>query len=284
MVEIKSHFKLFFGVLFVIFGLIGVFDWWGFFSVELPWQVWPIGVIMVGVLFMLNRKDLAFVCVGLLLVLGVFSAGLNCCEKLNMQNFEREFELNDSDVVDLDLSYGMGEVVLSKGEDSDKISFSGTTFSSPAVKESLDGKVKRISVSRDSDEYGIMEGGEWAFELGDDVIYNLKLEYGVSDVELDLRGLRVDRLDIGQGVSDTRIIFGTHSTEAFIEGGVSDFDFEFDEYVSVVIYVDGGLLDVDFEGFEKRDGAYYSEGFDAKKGVVSVRFNGGVSDLSSEFY
>ncbi len=284
MVKVKSHFKLFFGVLFVMLASFSLLGLWETLSLEVPWQTWPIGLIVVGVLFMVNKKGLAFVALGLMAVLGIFSAGMMCCGELGEDRvFEQSFDLEDAQYVDLSLSYGAGNIYLA-GSDRDDISFEAFTrdFDDPEIKERRDGVEKSIEISRGSGSIG--GENKWILDLSREVIYDLDLEYGIADVELDLKGLNVERLDISQGVSDTRIVFGEYPCKVDVEGGVSDIDFEFAEGSGVVIEAEGGLLDRDFDGFVKRNGKYYSDGFDEDGENIEIRFDGGVSDLNSKFY
>jgi len=277
---------MFIGMLFVTIGMISIYDLWGALAMEVPWQVWPIGVIIVGVLFMVRQKGLAGVAIGLLLVLGIFSAGWQCCDDLESREVVRGFELDGARYVDLSLSYGVGDIVLGSS-DYDEIIFTANTrdFEDPKIEEEVfeDGEKKVISISRESGA-GFGDDENWKIFLGDGVVYDLDLEYGVADVSLDFRGLDIRKVDISQGVSDTRIVFGDYPTKAYVEGGVSDVDFEFAEDSGVVIEVDGGLLDKDFDGFERRDGKYYSEGYVEGGDNIEVRFEGGVTDLRSIFY
>lgn len=280
--EVRSHFKLFIGVLFAVFGMIGIFNLWDFFSVNLPWQVWPIGIILVGVLFMVRQKGFAFGVIGMMIVLGIFSSGWDCCREETSREFVREFDLVGVEYVDLDLDYGLGDIKLIRGE-RDVVMFKAVTrdFDDPKIRDGLEGDKMNIEISRDG---GAGKNDEWFFELGEMPVYNLDLDYGVADVELDFRGLKVDRLEISEGVSDTLIVFEEYPTVANIEGGVSDLIFEFARGYGVVIDVDGGLLDEDFDGFARRDGKWYSEGFDEDGDNIEILFEGGISDISAMFY
>jgi len=282
--EVKSYSKLFFGILFVVFGLVGIFNLWDFFAVNLPWQVWPVGLIVVGILFMVRQKGLAFVVVGLLIVLGIFSNGFDIGSCIESGEFGYEFGIEGVEYVDLILDYGVGSVNVSKGNDVG-ISFDGTTsgFSEPFVDKSIEENRMKLYFGRE-DSANACGDHFWEIGLKDDIVYNLDLDYGVADVDLDFRGLNVSKLKISGGVSDTRIVFGEYPSDVEIQGGVSDFSFEFLEGTGVVIKADGGLVGKDFDGFVKRDGKWYSEGYDAAGENIIVRFNGGVGDLKADFY
>jgi hypothetical protein len=284
--EIRSYTKLFFGILFFLLGLIGIFNLWDFFSLNLPWQVWPVGIIIVGVLFMVRQKGLAFVVVGLLIILGIFSSGWECCGDFEKVEFSHDFDLVGVDYVDLNLDYGIGDLSVSRGNNESKILFSGMTdeFSEPDIFESIDGNVKEIRISKEGEGFGFNQDDKWSLELGEDAFYNLEFHYGVADVEMDLRGLNVDELKVTQGVSDSKIIFAEYPSVVRLDGGVSDIDLVFPEKYGVVIAVGGGLLDKSFDGFERRGGKWYSEGYDEMGENIDVRFDGGVSDLKASFY
>lgn len=282
--EVRSPFKMFFGLMFVILGSISIFDLWSVLSFEAPWQTWPIAVIVIGVLFMCNQKGFAFAAIGMMIVLGIFSTGFDVGHG-EFREFSYEFDLDDIDYVDLDLDYGVGTLVVARDNRGD-ILFSGSTydFDNPVIDEEHIGDKKIIRASRDDGSFGINEENDWVWNLSDDVVYDFDFDYGVADVELDLRGLEVARLDISEGVSDTLIIFGEYPTEVYIEGGISNVNFEFKEGSGVVIRVDGGILNERFDGFTKRDGRYYSEGYDEDGDNIMIRFEGGISDLNSVFY
>ncbi|MBT6690491.1 hypothetical protein HN903_02180 [archaeon] len=283
--EVRSHFKLFFGMLFAAFGLIGIFDLWGFLAISLPWQVWPIGLIVVGVLFMVRQKGLAFIGILLLIVLGIFSSGWDCCAG-ESRDFSRHVDLNGSEYVDLNLEYGAGSIVLGESGYADEIIFWATTSGEdPVIEERMiESEAKKIIDISRGDGVNLGDNESWKIFLSDSVIYDLDMEYGVADVSLDLRGLKINKLEISQGVSDSRIVFGDYPTVAKIEGGVGDIDFEFAEGSGVVIEVEGGLLDKDFDGFVKRDGKWYSEGYDEDGENIVVSFEGGIVDLGASFY
>ncbi len=281
--EVKNPVKMFFGVLFCMLALISIFGLWHIFSVEVPWQTWPIAMIVVGVLFMCNQKGFALAGIAMMIMLGLFSTGWDCCGDLEKRTFEERFDLEGVEYVDLVLEYGVGDIYL-VGEDRDDILFSAFTndFDDPVTRMQMEGAEKRIDVSRGSS--GIGRDDRWSFYLGRDVVYDLVLEYGVADVVLDLRDLDVERLNILQGVSDTRIVFGDYPSVVKMEAGVSDIDFEFREGSGVVIEVEGGLLDKDFEGFVRKGGKWYSEGFEEDGENIVIEFEGGVGDLGSKFY
>lgn len=284
--RVYSYGKLFFGILFVFLGLAGIFNFFSVLTFGVPWQTWPVGLIIVGVLFMLNEKAFAFLGIFLLLILGIFNGLFFVGEHyIEEREFVYEFDVDDFEKVELDLNYGAGSIVLGGSGYGDKIYFMGTTmdFDDPRIRESFRGDVKEIMISR---EGGVGFGDEeaWKIFLAEDVVYDLDLEYGVSDVSLDLRELGVESLEISEGVSDTEIWFGDYSTFVDIDGGVSDVEFFFAEGSGVVIDVDGGLIDKDFYGFERRGGKWYSEGFDEGGENIVIEFDGGVSDIGSNFY
>jgi hypothetical protein len=282
--EVKSYWKLFFGILFVVFGLAGIFDLWSGLVFEVPWQVWPIGLIVVGVLFIANRRGFAFLGIGLLLVFGIFNGVFYVADNVEVRDFVYGFDVGEFDRVDLSLNYGAGSLILGRSDYSDKIYFEGVTadFEDPRVIERVEDGVKEILISRNG---GVCFGDDevWRVFLADDAVYDLDFEYGVSDVSLDLRGLDVDRLEIGEGVSDTEIWFGDYPSDVEIQGGLSDVELKFSGDVGVVIRADGGLVDKDFDGFEKRGSRWYSLGYDEDGESIDIRFNGGVGDLSAEF-
>lgn len=281
--EVKSYWKLGFGILFVVFGLAGIFDLWGNLVFEVPWQVWPVGLIVVGILFIANQRGLAFLAIGLLMVFGIFNGVFYASENyMDGREFSYTFPIgSDAEKVYLNLDYGAGDLKVGSGEEG-FILFSGETndFEDPFMEKTVSDNESIFHISRNG-AIGIGDT-RWVFGLDRNIVYDVELNYGVSDVELDLRDLKVDELKISEGVSDTKILFGDYPSKVLIQGGLSDVELVFYDDVGVVIKADGGLVSKDFDGFERRDGKWYNSFYDEDGENIEIRFNGGVGDLSAE--
>jgi len=116
-------------------------------------------------------------------------------------------------------------------------------------------------------------------------VYDLDIDFGAAELDVDLRGLLVRSLDIDTGASDSHIIFGSYPTSVEINTGASSVEFEFPSNMHVIFDYDGGASSIDLDGFYKEDSIWYSDGFDnSSLDVISINIDAGASSIDGSFY
>jgi hypothetical protein len=123
----------------------------------------------------------------------------------------------DAEVVDLTLSFGAGELRLSPGEDSHLIS--GTAeYNVDDLKPTVTVDGEHVNLQSGNLEIsGIPDfGGElrnvWDLEIGSSPI-NLTINAGAYKADLELGGLSIENLHIGDGAADVRLDFSEPNKE-----------------------------------------------------------------------
>ena len=124
----------------------------------------------------------------------------------------------------------------------------------------------------------------WDVELSSDVEYDLELNYGAVEADLDLSGLQVENLDMDIGVTGTEIKFARYPTDVVISTGASSIDMRFPEGYPVRIEVDSGITSIELSGFSKKDDVYFSPGFDDELEPITIEIDAGVSCITGSFY
>lgn len=281
----------FFGVLLVIIGIVFLLKSFGLFTVvSLSWvaTLWPLGLIFAGVAFLFKQRLVGYGF--LILTVGFCILYLTSSVNTDEQRvFDQEIAL-DSDITHahVKLDYDAGDINIAPGS-SDVLFFntvSTSGLSNPEMKYSSDGDVANLYVSRNSPQnYWKPYQEDWDVSLSPNVIYNLEANFGAANMNMDLRSLMVDSLNIECGATDVSLIFASYPTTVFLKTGASDVSMEFPSDMNVVISVDGGAMSTDFDGFEKRNGKWYNDRFDdTSPNIISINIDAGASSISGDFY
>ncbi|MBW2964602.1 hypothetical protein KY363_04025 [Candidatus Woesearchaeota archaeon] len=293
----KGWSALVFGGFFILIGLLialkaaGVVNisMWAGFS-----KIWPVGFILVGIALLLRARWAAFFLLLLTLLLGVLLVIDDSSSVFGSDADAREVVQTvpaDGNVtsVRLELDYGAGDVSMVAGNSSLLLKnvAETTDLHDPVLTYDTKGSSAEIDISRSTPgfHFGTWQKSVWDMELSPDVVYDLKFDYGASDVNLDLSGLKVDSIDMDFGASDTVIRFSSHPTEVDIDAGASDIDFEFPEGASVRVEVDGGAVSKHLDGFRQESKTVYlSPDYDEDGPTIDISINAGASSVSSSFY
>lgn len=144
---------------------------------------------------------------------------------------------------------------------------------------------QRVELSPDV-ERGAWWGGErldWDVRLAPDVDLDLRLEGGASRSELDLRDLRVRRLDLKTGASQTSVRLPAHGVTAVrADAGAAQVSFEVPPGVAARIRTQMvvGATEVDDARFPRLErGRYESPDFDTAADRVEIDVRGGVGNV-----
>lgn len=121
------------------------------------------------------------------------------------------------------------------------------------------------------------------FHLGRDVIWSLKLKTGATTGNLNLSGLKVDKLDIDTGFTTLRLDMGSYNTVMNIGSGVSKIDITLPGDTGMKIRI-GGLNSSNLEkaGWKKKGDWYYSPDYDKKEYKIDAEVKNGVGSLKVE--
>jgi len=119
------------------------------------------------------------------------------------------------------------------------------------------------------------------FHLNKDVLWELDIETGAVSSELDLTGLKVEKLDIDTGASSYKITLGSYDTKMDIDAGASKLTINLPKDTGIKINIDGALSDTNFddEGWIKKDGWYYSPEYDSKRFKAEAEIDMGLGSV-----
>ena len=292
-----------FGTIFLLIGvflllnnfnLIGI-NFWSSIAV-----FWPIGLILGGVCLLLRQRVMALLFVmftiSLLVVSSVEVGSGNYLTKPD--KFVKLVDFSgDEKSVDFNLEFGAGTFDLKGSEDLEVLAkFDIESYLPNEVNKLVTFKskdnVSKIKFSRNE----AFENGKVlsVFNLDKKNVYvdsvlnskfpmDLDLSFGAAEINLDLRELMVDNLDMDFGASGTTIKFANYPTKVDINTGASDMVFKFVKDYPVLVQVDGGLVSVDLDGFTKVGSTYKSENFKYDEEYIVINVDAGASSISGRF-
>jgi len=202
-------------------------------------------------------------------------------------NEQGEIELENVDKVDLEINFGGGTIELEKGNNHSLLSYelnSTRTNDHQITQETQNNKTK-IKFSKESTYHNInlfnlnSFESNWKLKLNLEKQYNLDLNYGAAEVNLDLRNLKINNLDIESGATSTKVFFEKYPTSSTINTGASNYELSFPSNYSAKIIIEGGVIDVNLEDFKKSGKVYITEKFNEEE-HIEVIIGAGASSIS----
>lgn len=186
---------------------------------------------------------------------------------------------------------GVGDLSVTAGDD--LVTAEGETPFDPVFEVEGRGDDTRVRVGLGEGVWVPGEKSRLDVTLDENVEWDLEIDAGVSNYELDLRDFALARLVLNAGVSSGTLTLGTpEGSEAVpvrIDAGVSSLTLRVPREESVRVSVEAGLTGVDTEGDwdSSRDGddrVYESEGFTDSGSFWNITVNAGISSVTVEYY
>ena len=116
-------------------------------------------------------------------------------------------------------------------------------------------------------------------------LWDLTAEIGAGEADFDLTPYRVRSLKLETGVTDVEVKLGSRAdlTEVDVDAGVAQVTLKVPQSVGCRIDHDGLSL-TDFDGFEKVGKFYQTPGYDQATQKINIKFDSGLAKLEVERY
>ncbi len=255
-----------FGLLLLVAGLLWLLGDLGLLPGGLTdlWRLWPLILVALGldVLFRDRpdgrRASLLITLVLLALSIAWISLGGER-NRLRTENVSLDLPTG-VELVSLELTPRLAEFELSAGE-------AGGELLAGKV-ELLPGERLRTSRRQRGDHLTVSlstrsrrlhwngPGPHWRLHLNPRPLYRLRLELGVGNSRIDLRGLRIERFDLQVGVGKTTVFLPDSPGEYEISGGVGDLTVYLPESVAVSLEASRGIGSLEVSGLERGTDAW----------------------------
>ncbi len=118
------------------------------------------------------------------------------------------------------------------------------------------------------------------FSLNKDVKWKINVQTGAESDDIDLSGLKTERLELKTGVSQIDLKMGSYDTDVKIDAGASNINITLPEDTGMKVRLNGALNSTKLDGWVKDGNWRYSPGFDEKSHKITAEINMGVGNLT----
>ena len=262
------------------------------------WSLWPVALVAVGMGLVLTRVR---VWLGSLAFLVILTAGFGTAWGLAATGqgpvIHREaiaVNTGNATAARLELQVGAGTLTLDAeappnlllaGELESRTT--GDTYSISEAQRPGGRSVIRLNNSAGR-EYSIFPGQapseEWTLHLTPHIPTEIRVDAGAAEIDLDLRNLDLQRLEIKAGAADIDVVMpaAAGKTEASIEVGAASLRITVPEGVAAHIEVDAGLssVQIDEGRFAQQTGdVYTSPDFARAANRLDITIDAGASHV-----
>ena len=291
-------------ILLGLFGLLWNFNvlpdgFWGEF-----WTLWPLLLVAVGVNLVLSRRRawlgsaaaLAVVTGSLAAAWVLAVANPSASPSLTIGSESISVKSDGAQSARLNLTLAAGDLTLTSGAPSGLLLSGGSQGS---IAESTE---QRVSVSRSGGRstMDVRLNSDWSFQFpprrgdpsssrwvlrhAEGIPTDIRIETGASDLNLDLRELNVQRLNVDGGAADIDVVLPANAgrTTADFSIGAAELDITVPDGVAALIDFEGGIssLNIDESRFPKQGDRYVSPDFESATNRVTIKIAAGVRDIT----
>ena len=262
------------------------------------WSLWPVALVAVGMGLVLTRVR---VWLGSLAFLVILTAGFGTAWGLAAAGqgpvIHREaiaVNTGNAATARLEVQVGAGSLTLDAEAPPDLLLAGelesrtrSDTYSISEAQRPGGRSVIRLNNSGGR-EYSIFPGQapseEWTLHLTPNIPTEIRVDAGAAEIDLDLRNLDLQRLEIKAGAADIDVVMpaAAGKTEASIEVGAASLRITVPEGVAAHIEVDAGLssIQIDEGRFpQQRDDVYTSPGFERAVNRLDITIDAGASHV-----
>lgn len=311
--------RIFWGLLLILFGGLFLLQNLGYLSFHFGniWRLWPLFLIYWGFSALLKQKDgstnpvLYGVQIVILAILVYFvvkpkEKQTNPHEGLEWQ-FEEEIETDENsgalrehqfevpldqvEKASLDIDFGAGTLIMGNATNELVKVDAATNFGNYAFEHRINGKEAELELSHQSDKVKF-KNGEFQntvnIAMNEAVNWDLNIETGASDCQLDLSKHRLGSLQLSGGASKMAVKLGPVSgkSKVNIETGASQLVVEIPASVAARLVTETGLTGKSIEGLTKqKDGSFTTASYlQGSKDAYQINISAGVASIEVRTY
>ncbi|MCX6081250.1 MAG: DUF5668 domain-containing protein [Chloroflexi bacterium] len=256
--------NVFWGLILIVLGVLFYLRTIGLIKDVFEW-FWPVALILLGIWVLVGRFAPSL-------------AGSGETFSVDLQGAAR---------LDLEVDQGAGALSISGGAPAG-VAISGNKAAALDLNSQLTGESLGVKLEAGPTFLPFLgpDGGEWRFQLTQEVPVAIKLEAGASSLDLDLTDVKLTFLGVETGASSLRLKLPVNAGKSLvnIEAGAASIDMSVPEGVGARIRIEQGAssLDIDQKRFPKvtdLDGLFQSADYDSAVNRVEVNLEGGASTV-----
>ena len=272
-------------LILITIGLLFLFNNLGYLSLDIwyyLWKLWPLGLIVVGLSILFKDSKLVFLIPIIVAGIVIYAAfQYEMPESLEPKTSTLIQTLDGAKEADINLFFGAGTITISSGSQNlfdGRFKYTDERFL-PSKKYEIEDGIVELTLRSDFNSRIPNPINEWDLKFTDQVPLTLNLDYGAARAVIDLSGLKVDRLNINGGATDTKIKFNDYPTQAYIDLGVSNLEIEIPKDAGAKIELDDAISQVKIRGLTKKDDFYVTANYETAKNKIFIDIDTGVSNI-----
>lgn len=257
---------LFWGMILILLGAILLLENMGFLPVSAWGLFWPAVIILLGLWFLWGTT------IG----------------RRGVPTESASVPLGGAGKLNLTIHHGAGHLRLASGASSDQ-AVEGTFTGGLDKREDRSGEALHLDLSVPADQvldvipFGGPRGIDWDVKVTDSVPVELRVETGASETRLNLEALKVQRLSLRTGASETHVMFPAAAglTTAELGLGAAAVKLQVPAGVAGRIQIKSGLSDIkiDTSRFPGSGGIYQSPDYETANNKVDMQIEAGVGSI-----
>lgn len=302
-----SH--IFWGTLFVVLGVLGLFANFLEFTFQwsTAWKFWPLVLVLVGLSIIIkNKTGKLFISglAGLVLALSIFasvSSGLNFFKGGINFSFDdgpissetaRYTESYDDSIKSASFKFNAGAGnfrLLTSSDELLDISTESHGVDYTLIRNDYDDK-SDLTFKMESKKFRFGKKGSFnkvEIALNPEPVWDINIDVGAASMKVDLSPFKVKEIDINMGAAALNLKIGepVDETRLDIDAGASDIDIFIPENVGCEIISDVALSSTNYEGFTKQESSRYrTPNFDDSVKKIFIKIKSGVSSIAVRRY
>jgi len=255
-------------------------------------RMWPLVLIAIGIDMLIGRRSVLGAVVSAAAIIAMFAGGFWLFGVTDMTNLETEdfvVEMGDFDQMDLTLEPAVGQLDVDAmtGESQNALE----AVLSTVIGESVDAHtrenngVQAVSIRAE----GMWTGWNttrstghpgWEIDLNPALQYDLDVDMGVGQLDLDLTGIDLEELNIEMGIGQTLLRLPEGDYRALVDAAIGELVVYIPQNHSVRITADTGIAGLDLPaGFTRSGDSYLSPDFEDDSDVLDLFLGQAIGSL-----
>jgi len=253
---------------------------------------WGLVLIILGGLFLLQTQGLIKDVLGwfwpvFLILLGFWVIGERFLPRGSYSGETFSIDLQGASKVDLDFDHGAGSVLITGGAPAG-VALSGSQASGMDVNSHLSGETLTVDLNAGPTFIPFLgpEGGEWAFQVTQEVPVNLKVDAGASSLNFDFSEVKLAFLGVDCGACTLKVKLPANAGQTLVnvESGAATLEFSIPPGVAARIRLEQGVstVNIDQSRFPLTvalGNLYQSADYETAANRVEINLEGGANTV-----